>query len=112
MHLSTSSSEVKTEGRIRRRHIAILIALTVGIGVVFELTARFGIARLTNVASRVDTEYNQAINIRKGENTTVLFLGNSLLDAAVDVARVRQAFGPERQTKRLMIEQTTYHDWY
>ena len=97
---------------MRSRDIVMLLALVCAIVVAFELATRFGVTRLTKVASRVDEEYQQALAIRKGEQKKVLFLGNSLLDAAVNISRVQSAFLPGREVKRFMIEQTNYDDWY
>jgi hypothetical protein len=112
MPLSTSSSEVQTESSIRWRHNVMLLAVVLAIALAFELGTRFGVTRLSKVSSRVQAEYKQALAIRKGEKTKVLFLGNSLLDAALDMPRVQKAFAPRREVKRLIIEQTNYTDWY
>jgi hypothetical protein len=112
MPSSTSSSEVQKVGSARWRHNIALLALVVAIGLTFELATRFGITRLTKIASRIDTEYKQALTLKQGGQTKVLVMGNSLLEAALDMPRVQKAFAPGYDVKRLVIEQTNYDDWY
>jgi hypothetical protein len=108
----TSSSEVRTGSGVERRDIALLIALLAAIGLMFEFGTRFGVVRLSRITSRMHTEYKQAVEVKNGERTEVLLLGNSLLDAAVDAPRLQKALVPDIEVTRLMIEQTSYFDWY
>jgi hypothetical protein len=79
---------------------------------VFEMGTRMGVARLSKITSRVHSEYKQAIAVKHGPPTQVLFLGNSLMEAALEMPRVQKALRPESRAERLIIEQTNYFDWY
>ena len=94
-----------------RQIIGLLLLLTAAFAVV-ELVSRFAVTRISKITRRVDTEYKQAIAAPVPSKKNVLFLGNSLLDAAINVPEMAAALGPELQLRRLMIEQTSYLDWY
>jgi hypothetical protein len=113
MLLSTSSSEARAPGqRAGKRDIAVALAILLTIGLIFELGSRYGVTRFSKITARVRAEYEAARTIKRTTKGQVLLLGNSLLDAGVQMPRLKQALAPDWEITRLMIEQTTYLDWY
>lgn len=79
-----------------------------------EGLTRFGYTRISHIESRTYREYHAALDTRPGGPTrpAILLLGNSLLDAGVDVDGLRRELGPRATPVRFLVEQTAYLDWY
>jgi hypothetical protein len=63
---------------------------------------------------RVSRQYSEALEIRPsmpGEPASVLMVGNSLLLAGVDVARLREMNSGRMRIYPLFLEATGYYDW-
>jgi hypothetical protein len=95
--------------------IATLLMLLVLFLLAIELATVFVFHRVSKLQHRTETEYVAARSMRPRAVTgriEVLLTGNSLLGAAVDCARLEVALSPEIEVRRLVVEQTTYFDWY
>lgn len=80
-----------------------------------EAIARLALDRASKMQQRVTLEYRSARQIgsdRHEGRTHVLVVGNSLLDEGVQFDRVRAALGDQCDARRLVVEQTSYFDWY
>lgn len=91
-----------------------LFALIVLILLVTELGIALLIPKVSAIESRVNAEYRGALQVRPGQtgSPTVLVVGNSLLLHAVDMASLQREVGPSLALQRLVVEDTTYWDWY
>jgi hypothetical protein len=107
MPSSTSASRL-------RRATWLLIAGCVLVGLAMETAARVGLDRASRIQRRMAQEYREARAI--GQDRTpgrhVLVVGNSLLDEGVQFDRLREALATRFDTRRYMVEQTVYYDWY
>jgi hypothetical protein len=108
MHSSTSGSDLK-------RAIYLLFAGCALVALGAEGAARVALDRVSRIQRRTADEYRLAQTI--GHDDTcgrrhLLMVGNSMLLEDVDFGGVRQALAPEWDTRRFVIEQTNYYDWY
>lgn len=97
------------------RATALLLAGAVGLALAVELGTRLFIYDMSNMLGRLKRESTMAAALVPAADRPrpVLVVGNSLLIAAVDVARLdAQLRAEERSAFRFGIEQTTYFDWY
>lgn len=96
-----------------RRAIVMLLAVLVAIGIVTETGTRQFVVRASRIERRVESEYANARHIRRAPGVEqVLVAGNSLLLTDVVFDSLRAALAPARRATRLVIEQTTYYDWF
>lgn len=93
------------------RRSAALLAIFCAFGLVLEATARFAVPRISRIEKRIAEEYRAALAPPQPGRRVVLVLGNSLLDAGVDFDRLRARLGPSFDTRRWVVEQTSYWDW-
>ncbi|HYP13238.1 MAG TPA: hypothetical protein VEQ63_04885 [Bryobacteraceae bacterium] len=114
MPSSTSSSEAAAPSvaRAGKREIAVVLALLALLYTSFELATRFGVARLSKITSRVEAERRQTMQVKNGQKAELLILGNSLLEAAIQIPKVKEALAPDWNVTRYVVEQTSYLDWY
>jgi len=108
MPSSTSASSVR-----RATYLLGLGCLAIVVGV--EATARVGLDRVSRIQRRVADEYRLARTIGNDPPSShqhVLVVGNSLLLEDVQFDRVRDALGQDWDTRRFVVEQTYYYDWY
>jgi hypothetical protein len=107
MRSSTSDSKL-TRGTYLLAFGCLAIALSV------EIVTRIGFDRVSKIQRRIANEYRLATMIGADGHARkhVLVIGNSLLAEDVQFDRVREALGPGCDTRRLVIEQTGYLDWY
>ena len=92
-----------------------MFAGCVAVSLAVELTARIGFDRVSKIQRRMADEYQLATTIGTDRLTGrrhVLVVGNSLLNADVRFDWVRDALGSQCDTRRFVIEQTSYVDWY
>lgn len=95
-----------------RRCVALLacIALVMGAS---EFAARYLIPRFSSIEGRVAIERAQARSIQSAPHRRqLLIVGNSLLEASVQVPSIRAAMPGDWQAKRFVIENTAFLDWY
>lgn len=115
MHLSTSSSEL-TAVPVRPaglRPILVVLAICAAVFLAFEVFARAGVPRLSSFVGRNLQEMSEAEQLRFGKDRlTVLVAGNSVLLDAVDFPKLRNALADRWSSHRLVIEQTSYADWF
>ena len=93
--------------------VALLTAV-LGLFLVVELGVRFGLARLSAIERRTETEQKAAFALG-GEalaHRTVLLAGNSLPLEDIDLPSLKSAMGADFKTARYVVEQTYYLDWY
>lgn len=110
MPLSTSNSKTPT-----RRDIVLLLAACLMLCVLLELVTAFLFGRVSHVESRRETEYEAATAMRSAKDThgvSVLVAGNSLLLEGVEFPQLQQDFGPGIELRRVVVENTSYLDWY
>src|SRR5438045_3193304 len=111
MRSSTSASDVITVRRATRLLLTGCVIIALGA----EAAARFALDRTSKMQQRVVVEYRAARQIgydRREGRTHVLVVGNSLLDEGVQFDRVRTALDDQCDARRLVVEQTSYFDWY
>ncbi|MCX6595510.1 MAG: hypothetical protein NTV70_03990 [Acidobacteria bacterium] len=87
-----------------------------------EVSSRVGLRRISKIYARIADEYRGAVTLRPGPvalqpgpvvtQRRVLFVGNSLLNFALKFEQVKPALEPGWDARRLMIEQTSFYDWY
>lgn len=79
-----------------------------------EVAARAGLDRASRIQRRMVQEYvaARAIGLDGTAGRHVLVVGNSLLDEGVQFDRLRSALESQYDTRRYMVEQTVYYDWY
>jgi len=94
----------------KRRVVALLVMIVAWL-LAMEAFAVYGVPRLSRTEQRVKDEYHAALALRES-TPTVLFVGNSLLLANVDLSVVGPALQPRWQSRRLAVESTSYADWY
>jgi hypothetical protein len=117
VRLSTSNSKV--DGAATRvvpiRATWALVACMVLLLLVVEVICRVGIPRLSKIEARLVGEYKAALAIKSGgpKGHSVLMLGNSLLEAAVDVPALKLSLQTEQVfPHRFFVTSTGYIDWY
>ncbi len=93
--------------------VALLTAV-LGLFLVVELGVRFGLARLSAIERRTETEQKAAFALGGGTlaRRTVLLAGNSLPLEDIDLPSLKNAMGADIRTARYVVEQTYYLDWY
>jgi hypothetical protein len=98
-----------------KRWIAVaLLVAALFLGVV-EAASRVGLPRISKIYARIADEYRGAVMLRPAPAVTqrrILFVGNSLLNFALKFDQVKPALEPGWDARRLMIEQTSFYDWY
>lgn len=110
MPSSTSNSRVATVG-----HIVLLLCLCVSFCVLLEAVTASYFGRVSQLEKRRESEYRDALAVRslKDRNgTSVLVIGNSLLLEGVNFPELQQAVDPTIQLHRVVVENTSYLDWY
>lgn len=93
----------------------MLLAGCLAIAAAVEVTARLGFDRFSKIQRRTAEEYRLATTIGRGGVTgsrRVLVVGNSLLKEDVQFDELRAALGSHCDTRRFIVEQTGYLDWY
>lgn len=106
MPSSTSSSDA-------RRALIALIAILIVLSITFESATAFGFSRISRIARRIDTEYQEALRLRHASApAAMLVAGNSLLLEAVDFPSFNQQVEGRFRATRFAVEQTQYLDWY
>lgn len=97
-------------GRANVVLLALMALWLIGI----ELFAAYGFPRLSRTHGRLVDEYRSAIARRASDPPPppVLIVGNSLLAAGLDLSIVGPALQPRWKLNRLVVESTTYVDWY
>ena len=108
------SSTSASSDRRHWRAIWLLLAGCLLIALAAEATARLGFHRVSRIQRRFITEYARARSVGAvgGRKHSVLVIGNSLLLQAVRFVRLQQTLSPEWQAERLVLERTSYYDWY
>jgi hypothetical protein len=99
-------------GRCSFKWSLFLIGTILVGGLMVEWSARLLIPRMSKIEARVVREYEAAILPPMPRHPLVLFLGNSLMNAAVDFNRLKQRVGSEVDIRRFVVEGTGYWDWY
>ena len=95
--------------------ILLLLVLLATLLVSTELTAKFGLERISKIHRRIMGEAEAASQIRHagpGEPKTLLFVGNSLLLQGIDLARIQQDEASHLHVYRYVVEDTAWYDWY
>jgi hypothetical protein len=110
MPLSTSNSKVPAV-----RHIVLLLCVGVSFYVLLEVVTALYFGTISQLEKRRESEYRDALAVRslKDRNgTSVLVIGNSLLLEGVNFPELQQAVDPKMQLHRVVVENTSYLDWY
>jgi hypothetical protein len=114
---SISSSEAPVLQRTRapfQRAIRILLTGLILVCGCVELTARFGLERISKIHQRIMGDERGARGLRHappGKPKTLLLVGNSLLLAGLDPDLLRAGVAGQYRPARYVIEQTNYYDW-
>ena len=88
--------------------VCVLMLLMLGV----EAAARYAVPRMGRIEGRIHSELNALFSPGVGNKPVVVVAGNSLLDAAVDFPSLRKALEESVDTRRFLVEQTAYYDWY
>jgi hypothetical protein len=99
----------------RRRAARLLLAGCAVVALSADATARLALDRASKIQQRIVAEYRGAQRIGcepRTAKTHILVVGNSLLDEGVQFDRVREELGETCDARRLVVERTTYFDWY
>lgn len=94
------------------RRCMLLLGMMIAWGGAMELGARLLIPKISRIESRVVAERRLAVAPPAIGKTNVLLLGNSLLNADVDLEALRAGMGSAFLIRRFVVEQTGYWDWY
>jgi hypothetical protein len=97
---------------ITLKSCVLLVTLLVAMMAAVEAGARVLVDRISRIEGRVAREYKAAVAPTPPDRPVILFVGNSLLDAAVQFDRVKEALAPRLEARRVVVEQTAYHDWH
>lgn len=75
---------------------------------------RLGVPRISRIEGRITRELAETRTLRPATPParSVLVLGNSLLDAGIRFNRLHERLGPGVKAQRLVVEDTSYFDWY
>lgn len=116
MPLSTSSSDDnrdQTSLALRRAIVAILSGLIIIVALI-EVSIRGYFWKMSVTHDRIRLEAAAAVQIKKraAGPKNILLLGNSLLQAAVNIEELNRHLQPNWRVIRFSIDQTTYYDWY
>jgi hypothetical protein len=77
-----------------------------------EAATRFVLAPASSIQRRVAVEMRAALGLSsRGQHPRVLIVGNSLLNAGIQVDSLRAQTSPTLDAQPLAIEQTVYFDW-
>jgi hypothetical protein len=115
MRSFTSNSELsdRAADAVDLRSILTLLTICATVFMAFEAFARLGVPRLSSFVRRNFEELAQAQEMRPdGERSSVLIAGNSLLLEGIDFPRLQTELGRGWTVRRLVIEHTSYADWY
>ncbi len=115
--LSSTSSSEAVAGNTRSdlvRASKVLLMSVLALCVIAEIAARVLVPGMSNTLSRIRLEANaaKAIAATNHDPRQMLIVGNSLLIAGVDVARLNGPLEPGWRGVRFGLEQTQYYDWY
>jgi len=79
-----------------------------------ELLFRVGVQRVSRIEQRVVREYKSVLESgrRPSSAKQVIILGNSLLESGLQFEVARNALLTCIDARRLVVENTNYHDWY
>ncbi len=114
-HSSTSSSNPAAGGGGRsRRWVLALLGLIALFLLSVEGMTRFAFPRISKLQRRMASEYKEALATGRetGGGNSVLIVGNSLLNAAVETDELKRALAPEWKLTRFQVEDTTILDWH
>lgn len=92
----------------------MLIASAIVVCIICEKVATFGLERVSRIQRRMLTEDLASRNLRPaapGQPRTVLFAGNSLLLAGLDMGALQKGLAGRYAPQRYVVEQTSYYDW-
>jgi hypothetical protein len=87
------------------------VAVVFLVALAAEAGARIIITRVSRVENRAVCEYTGIFH-PVPRRPLVLFLGNSLLDAAIDFPALHQALASDVDARRYVVDNTAYYDWY
>ena len=107
MRSSTSASRIG-------RATALLLAGCLLVALSVEIAARLALDRVSKIQRRTAHEYSLARTsgtLSPGRRH-MLVVGNSLLDEGVQFDHMREALAREWDTRRFVVEQTFFLDWY
>ena len=96
------------------RATGLLLAGCVAVACSVEIAARIALDRVSKIQRRTAEEYSSARSsgTPTDRRSHMLVVGNSLLEEGVQFDRIRDALAPDWDTRRLVVEQTFFLDWY
>lgn len=114
MRLSTSSFERPSVAVAARRASFLLLLAAALFAIGTEEFCRRFVPRISRIERRTDDEYAAAIRIcrQPGDRRQVLILGNSLLESGLHFESASRDLLPIASARRLVVENTSYLDWY
>jgi hypothetical protein len=92
----------------------LLVGICVLLVVAFELLSGYFLKHDSETYARVSRQYAEAVKIRpakRGEPTSVLMVGNSLLLDGVDTHRLKEMTSGQMRIYPIFLEATGYYDW-
>lgn len=113
---ATPDTQAKSRSSGLNRSSKWLLAGTILLFAIVELTVRFGIGKVSRIEGRIERERQAVFGLRHDSNKTeakiALVLGNSLLLEGVEFPRLHEFLAPDVDAVRFGVEQTNYLDWY
>ena len=111
MHLSTSSSEAAAR---YLRAAWVLVSGVVLICIAIEALSGWVLDRSSLTQQRINAELPAVLRLRQGsaEKKSILIVGNSLLVEGLKPDLLQADLGKNYQVAPLLIESTSYFDWY
>jgi len=96
------------------RPTALLLAGCLLVALSVEIAARLALDRVSKIQRRTAHEYSFArtSGTQASGRRHMLVVGNSLLDEGVQFDHMREALAREWDTRRFVVEQTFFLDWY
>src|SRR5882762_3425658 len=110
MPLSTSSSK---PGALF--YAKLLVGICALLIVAFEFLSDFLLKHHSETYARVSRQYAEAVKMRpakSGEPTSVLMVGNSLLQEGVDLDRLKNLTSGQMRIYPIFLEATGFYEWF
>jgi hypothetical protein len=113
--MKVRSSISGSEGGGATRAMVVLLASLFVYLCALETVTRVAFPRINHVWRAIQADYGSAIALRPtaaSESATILIVGNSYLDLAVNRERLRQEISPGYSAAFLSLWGSSYLDWY
>lgn len=97
-------------GRVKWTLVTIALLTIFMVGV--EVSSRLLVPRISKIEGRTKREFDRVFPPPSSNKPLVLLMGNSLMLAAIQFDTFTVGVSDLIEPRRLVVEQTGYHDWY